>query len=59
MVIPGNFSFPLWVLGYECPPKREIKDKSKLNLLINHSTAAPLSAVKTLHKSVAGALGSP
>lgn len=39
--LPGNLSPPLCVLGCECPPNLLIKDKSKLKLLINHSTSGP------------------
>jgi hypothetical protein len=48
MVIPGNLSFPLWVLGSECPPNLAIKDKSSPNLLINHSTAGPDYSAKVV-----------
>lgn len=49
IVIPGNLSFPLWVLGSEWPPNLEIKDKSKPKALINHSTAGPDSSQRTSH----------
>lgn len=57
--MPGNFSFPLWVLYSECPPILEIKDKSNPKELINQSIAGPDSLHKTLIISVGLALGSP
>lgn len=59
MVIPGNFSFPLWVLSWECPPNLEVKDKSKPKESINHLIAGPDSLHKVLIISVGLALGSP
>jgi hypothetical protein len=59
MVIPGNFSLPLCVLSWECPPNLDTKDKSKPKELINHSIAGPDSLHKTLMSSVGLALGSP
>lgn len=46
-VIPGNFSFPLCVLSWECPPNLLTKDRSIPNELINQSIAGPLSLHKT------------
>mmetsp|Transcript_75924 Transcript_75924/g.118643 ORF Transcript_75924/g.118643 Transcript_75924/m.118643 type:complete len:240 (-) Transcript_75924:36-755(-) len=51
MVIPGKRSFPRWVRGCECPPRRASKDKSRSNLSISQSTSAALFWQSTLASS--------
>mmetsp|Transcript_95234 Transcript_95234/g.149947 ORF Transcript_95234/g.149947 Transcript_95234/m.149947 type:complete len:249 (+) Transcript_95234:1103-1849(+) len=51
MVMPGKRSFPRWVRGCECPPRRASKDKSRSNLSISQSTSAALFWQSTLASS--------
>ena len=50
-VMPGKRSFPRWVQEAEWPPSRATRDKSRLNLSINHSTSVPLFSHNTLASS--------
>lgn len=59
IVIPGNFSLPLWVLSLEWPPNLLTKERSIPKSCINQSTAGPDSLHKTSIISVGLQFSSP
>merc|ERR1719281_1730682 len=51
MVIPGKRSFPRCVRGWEWPPRRDTKERSRSKASISHSTSGPLFAQRTFATS--------